>query len=141
MPDGFVQTACQQACPTDAIVFGDILDDKSQSSTLDGKPLKGSRARQLRSSNRSYMLLGLLNTRPRTTHMVRVNNPSPLLRKPVKDPFGPHGHHHHHDHDHDHGHEHDHDHGHEDKKKGAFVDPARRGRDGYVLSLAVLGGR
>jgi MoCo/4Fe-4S cofactor protein with predicted Tat translocation signal len=78
IPDGFFQTACQQACPTDAIVFGDILD-------------KTTRASKMREHARSYMLLGYLNTRPRTTHMVRVGNPNPMLRKPIEDPFGEHG--------------------------------------------------
>ncbi len=86
VPDGFVQTACQQACPTDAIVFGDILDSASNGG-------QGSRMRQMREHQRTYMLLGFLNTRPRTTYMVRVSNPNPALRTPVEDPFGHHGSH------------------------------------------------
>ncbi|MBL8763118.1 MAG: TAT-variant-translocated molybdopterin oxidoreductase [Phycisphaerae bacterium] len=78
--DGEVLTACQQACPTDAIVFGDILDSASHGGT-------GSAVRRMRGHARSYMLLGYLNTRPRTTYMVRVNNPNPRLRAPVEDPF------------------------------------------------------
>ncbi len=74
IPDGFFQTACQQACPSEAIVFGDILDPAS-------------RIHQARTSGRSYGLLAYLNTRPRTTYMLRVNNPNPLLRAPVEDPF------------------------------------------------------
>ncbi|MBL8757738.1 MAG: TAT-variant-translocated molybdopterin oxidoreductase, partial [Phycisphaerae bacterium] len=50
MPDGIVQTACQQACPTNAITFGDILDTKSHEG-------KGSVVRQHREHARSYMLL------------------------------------------------------------------------------------
>lgn len=84
VPDGFVQSACQQACPAGAIVFGDILDTTSNSGG-------GSMVRQMRQNQRSYMLLNYLNTRPRTTHMVRVMNPNPVLRKPVEDPFGGHG--------------------------------------------------
>jgi Fe-S-cluster-containing dehydrogenase component len=85
MPDGFVQTACQQACPTDAIVFGDRLDAASNGG-------KGSRVRQMQEHQRTYMLLGYLNTRPRTTYMVKVNNPNPRLRTPEEDPFhGGHG--------------------------------------------------
>jgi len=74
IPDGFIQTACQQACPTGSIVFGDILD-----------PL--SKARAAREDARSYLLLGYLNTRPRTTYLARLRNPNPRLREPVVDPF------------------------------------------------------
>jgi MoCo/4Fe-4S cofactor protein with predicted Tat translocation signal len=80
IPDGFVQTACQQACPSDAIVFGDIEDRESNEG-------RGSRMRQMREHQRSYWLLGYLNTRPRTTYMVRVANPNPRFRKVVTDPF------------------------------------------------------
>jgi MoCo/4Fe-4S cofactor protein with predicted Tat translocation signal len=66
IPDGFFQTACQQACPTNAITFGDQL-------------LKGSMVSKMRDNGRSYWLLGYLNTRPRTSHMVRVMNPKPEL--------------------------------------------------------------
>ena len=67
IPDGFFQVACQQACPTDAISFGDILDPNS-------------RVSHERDSHRTYALLGYLNTRPRTTHMMRVRNPNPAIR-------------------------------------------------------------
>jgi molybdopterin-containing oxidoreductase family iron-sulfur binding subunit len=74
IPDGFFQSACQQACPSEAIVFGDTLDPASKVS-------------QTRAHARSYALLGYLNTRPRTSHMVRVMNPNPALRAPVTDPI------------------------------------------------------
>jgi molybdopterin-containing oxidoreductase family iron-sulfur binding subunit len=85
VPDGFLQTACQQACPSDAIVFGDLLDKTSNKGA-------GSLARQMRDNQRSYLLLGYLNTRPRTTHMIRVANPNPRLalaerRKHWDNPF------------------------------------------------------
>ncbi|EDY82330.1 4Fe-4S binding domain protein [Verrucomicrobiia bacterium DG1235] len=64
--DGAIQVACEQACPTDAIVFGDLLD-------------KESRVAQLRENERSYSLLGYLNTRPRTTFMARIRNPNPKM--------------------------------------------------------------
>ena len=72
IPDGFFQSACQQACPSDAISFGDLLDKTSNGGA-------GSRAFQMRHNQRSYLLLGFLNTRPRTTHLIRVANPNPKL--------------------------------------------------------------
>jgi len=73
MPDGFVHTACQQACPTGAIVFGDILDPNSQ-------------VRKLRDSAATYGMLDYANTKPRTTYLMRLRNPNPRLRQPVVDP-------------------------------------------------------
>lgn len=57
--EGEVVTACQQACPTQAIVFGDINDPESAVSRLKRSP-------------RHYALLGFLNTQPRTTYLARV---------------------------------------------------------------------
>jgi molybdopterin-containing oxidoreductase family iron-sulfur binding subunit len=57
--DGEVRTACQQACPTQAIVFGDANDPDSAVSRLKRSP-------------RNYALLGALNTKPRTTYLARV---------------------------------------------------------------------
>jgi molybdopterin-containing oxidoreductase family iron-sulfur binding subunit len=126
LPDGSVQTACQQACPTGAIVFGDILDAKSNNG-------RGSLVRQMRDHQRSYLLLGYLNTRPRTTYMAGLRNPNPALRAPDMDPFEHHG-----GHDAPHGSEHaPAAHG----KEAAFVDPIKQTDDGYRLSLAVLGAR
>ena len=60
--DGQVQTACQQACPADAIVFGDLNDPDSRVSRLKKHPL-------------DYLMLGELNTLPRTTYLAKVHNP------------------------------------------------------------------
>ncbi|MGV6815480.1 MAG: TAT-variant-translocated molybdopterin oxidoreductase, partial [Phycisphaerales bacterium] len=79
IPDGFFNVACQQACPSDAISFGDILDPNS-------------RVSQEKESGRSYLLLGYLNTRPRTTYMMRVRNPNPAIRAFEHDPMSHGGH-------------------------------------------------
>jgi len=69
--DGDIITACQQACPTQAIVFGDLNDPKSKVS-------------QVRNSSRAYALLDEhLNTRPRTLHLAKVRNPAPEARNPT----------------------------------------------------------
>jgi MoCo/4Fe-4S cofactor protein with predicted Tat translocation signal len=64
--DGEVVTACQQACPTEAIVFGDMNDPKSK-------------VAQLKGQNHHYSLLEELQTRPRTTYLGTVRNPHPAL--------------------------------------------------------------
>jgi Fe-S-cluster-containing dehydrogenase component len=64
--DGEVKTACQTACPTQSIVFGDISDPNSLVSRLKEETL-------------NYSLLGELNTKPRTTYLAKVGNPNPEL--------------------------------------------------------------
>jgi MoCo/4Fe-4S cofactor protein with predicted Tat translocation signal len=66
-----LKTACQQACPTQAIVFGDLNAEK-----LGGQPWEVSR---LKASPLNYGLLEDLNTRPRTTYLARITNPNPKL--------------------------------------------------------------
>jgi MoCo/4Fe-4S cofactor protein with predicted Tat translocation signal len=84
IPDGMFQTACQQACPSDAISFGDKLDTKT---SYDGGKRTGSRLSIERNHARSYLLLGFLNTRPRTTYLVGLRNPNPRIRPSVDHPF------------------------------------------------------
>ena len=64
--EGEIQTACQQACPGQAIVFGDINS-------------KGSEVAAWKATPRNYGLLAELNTRPRTTYLGMVRNPNPEM--------------------------------------------------------------
>jgi molybdopterin-containing oxidoreductase family iron-sulfur binding subunit len=64
--DGEVQTACQNACPVNAITFGNINDPEAKVTKLKQEP-------------RNYGLLVELNTRPRTTYLASVRNPNPEL--------------------------------------------------------------
>lgn len=107
IPDGYFETACQQACPTDAIVFGDIYDPESRVSATRFE------------DGRSYQLLAFLNTRPRTTYNVRLRNPNPTLRTPIDTPWVDHDHHSGDGHD-DHHDGHDTDH-HDEHAKGRLM--------------------
>ena len=67
--DGDVVTACQAACPTRAITFGDLNDSASQLNAVRGEP-------------HLYELLGHLGTRPRTAYLAHITNPNPALGGP-----------------------------------------------------------
>ena len=64
--DGEIVTACQQVCPTEALVFGDINDPAAKVTALKKEPL-------------NYSLLETLNTIPRTTYLAKLSNPHPAL--------------------------------------------------------------
>jgi len=64
--DGEIKTACQQVCPAQAIVFGDLNDPKSLVAQLKAQP-------------HNYATLSELNTRPRTTYLGKVSNPNPAI--------------------------------------------------------------
>jgi molybdopterin-containing oxidoreductase family iron-sulfur binding subunit len=66
LKDGDVKTACQQACPAQAITFGDLRDPSSQ-------------VVKAKADSRNYALLDELNTKPRTTYLTKVRNPNPDL--------------------------------------------------------------
>ena len=74
--DGEIVTACESACPSQAITFGNLNDPTSRVAKLKADP-------------RNYSMLAELNTRPRTTYLAAVRNPNPAL--PTNPPVG--GHH------------------------------------------------
>ncbi|MCS6866848.1 MAG: TAT-variant-translocated molybdopterin oxidoreductase [Gemmataceae bacterium] len=66
VPDGLIVTACEAACPTRAITFGNALDPTS-------------RVSQLKQRDSDYLLLGELNTKPRTSYRPRLRNLNPQM--------------------------------------------------------------
>jgi molybdopterin-containing oxidoreductase family iron-sulfur binding subunit len=66
IPVDAFQSACMQACPNEAIVFGDITEPTSKVSVLRGSP-------------RGYRLLEYLNTSPRVLYLAKLRNPNPKM--------------------------------------------------------------
>ena len=71
--DGEIRTACEAACPAQAIVFGDVNDPESNVSKWKASP-------------RNYGLLEELQTRPRTTYLAAVRNPNPEIPSEASSP-------------------------------------------------------
>lgn len=69
--DGEIKTACEIACPTGAITFGNLNDPKS-------------RVVEAKKSKLNYRMLEELNTEPRTSYLASIRNPNPELAEPVK---------------------------------------------------------
>lgn len=66
VPDGLVVPACEEACPSRAIVFGNVLDPAS-------------RVARVKAKESEYLLLGELNTKPRTSYLPRIRNVNPEM--------------------------------------------------------------
>jgi molybdopterin-containing oxidoreductase family iron-sulfur binding subunit len=72
--DGEIRTACQQACPAEAIVFGNMKDPDSQVS-------------RQKALDRTYLVLEFLATKPRTSYLARVRNPNPQMPDALSHPL------------------------------------------------------
>ena len=68
VPDGIIHTACAQACPTGSIVFGNVRDERSRVHQLKNVP-----------GGPDYLVLGDLNTKPRTSYLPRLRNVNPNM--------------------------------------------------------------
>ena len=111
--DGEIKTACQMACPSGAIEFGNIQDENAV-------------VTKKQNDRRAYGMLSQLNVKPRTIYLAKIRNTHPRLMTAIQladlQTYGTPGHHgghgeghgqghgqdHHDDHEHDHDHDHDH---------------------------------
>jgi len=66
VPGDMVKSACQEACPADAIVFGNLLDPEA-------------RVNKLKADPRNYSVLGFLDNKPRVTYLARIRNPNSAM--------------------------------------------------------------
>ena len=66
--DGEIRTACQQVCPTQAIVFGDLADTASQ-------------VARAHADSRAYGMLAEMSFHPRTMYLARIRHPNPELQE------------------------------------------------------------
>jgi len=73
--DGDIRTACQQACPAQAITFGNLRDPESSVS-------------RAKAQERDYVMIAELNNRPRTSYLAKLRNPHPDLAPAVTEPGG-----------------------------------------------------
>jgi Fe-S-cluster-containing dehydrogenase component len=71
IPRDSFTSACAQACPTEAIVFGDIKDPES-------------RVSKMKQQDRNYRLLNYLNVNTRTSYLARIRNPNPKMPDAAK---------------------------------------------------------
>ena len=74
VPANGVKTACEQACPAEAITFGNLLNDKDDVVTEKANP-------------RNYEVLGFLDNVPRTTYLAKIRNPNAAMPDAYKKPF------------------------------------------------------
>jgi molybdopterin-containing oxidoreductase family iron-sulfur binding subunit len=74
VPDGTIKTACQQACPAEAIIFGNQADSESS-------------VAKMKAQERDYSVLGFLDTRPHTTYLARVRNPNADMPDYTEHPY------------------------------------------------------
>ena len=72
--DGAFKTACEQACPAEAIVFGNMQDENS-------------RVSKLKKQARDYAVLGFLDTKPRVTYLARIRNPNKQMPDYAESPL------------------------------------------------------
>ncbi|MDP8246012.1 MAG: TAT-variant-translocated molybdopterin oxidoreductase [Candidatus Hinthialibacter antarcticus] len=77
--DGEIVTACEQACPTKAITFGDLNDENS-------------RVTKKTNDSRNYSILDVLYLKPRLTYLAKIRNPHPALASASEETHEDHGH-------------------------------------------------
>ena len=79
VPTDRIKVACQQACPSEAIVFGNLLDPKSAIRKFKEFEQKGERRPIVGKHPRNYDLLNYVGTLPRTSYLARIKNPNPKM--------------------------------------------------------------